>query len=69
MRGMFGTVGSFCFGIFIRIVPTEIPDLITWVLQNMAFIATIIAAYYTIKKLRREKDTFKSDKDINEEVQ
>lgn len=54
MRGLFGTVGSFCFGVIIRIVPTEIPDLITWGLQNLAFLATIIAAYYTIKKAKRE---------------
>jgi ABC-type xylose transport system permease subunit len=52
---LMGTVFSFIFGVFIKIVPADIPDMVTWVLQNIAFVATIIAAWYTIKQKKRHE--------------
>ncbi|WP_444819861.1 hypothetical protein [Thermophagus sp. OGC60D27] len=54
---LFGGIFSFCFGVFLDIVPSDIPDMVTWFLQNVAFIFTIIAAWYTIKqKIRHERE-------------
>jgi len=67
---LLGGVFSFIFGVFIDIVPTDIPDVITWFLQNVAFVFTILAAWYTIKqKIRHERELSKLRKKELEEHQ
>lgn len=58
--GLLGCVTTYIFGLVsVDIIPDAIPDAVTWTLQNLAFIATIIAAVYTIysgRKKRRQRN-------------
>jgi membrane protein implicated in regulation of membrane protease activity len=49
------TIGNFMTGMIIKFIPIFQPDVVTWTLQNLAFIATIVAAIYTVRNARRRK--------------